>query len=140
MQVINMFSAGDVTADELGDSLNKLNFVNKLHSFTTKHTHTHSISDMSPIYDSDDEPPKIDELITLYPSAVTTYFSPSDLSGIGGMHSECIHATHIWRKALIMTLFLSTPTLTRTVCVAWMSHELDNSSHSSVKVASILVQ
>ena len=87
MQVINIFSLGDVTADELGHSLNELNFVDTLHSFTAKHNHAHSISDMSPIDDSDGEPPKIDELITLYPSAVTKYFSPSDLSGIGGMHS-----------------------------------------------------
>ena len=98
MQVINIFSLGDVTADELGHSLNELNFVDTLHSFTAKHNHAHSISDMSPIYDSDDEPPKFDELITLYPSAVTKYFAPSDLSGIGGMHSECVCATHIWRK------------------------------------------
>ena len=61
MQVINMFSVGVMTANELRHSLNKPNFVDKLYSFTAKHTHVHSISDMSPIYDSDDEPPKIDE-------------------------------------------------------------------------------
>ena len=86
MQAINMFSVGDVIADELGHSLNKPNFIDKLHLFTAKHTHAHSISDMSPIYNSDDEPPEIDELITLYPSVVAKYFAPSDLSGIGGMH------------------------------------------------------
>ena len=47
---------------------------------------------------SNTQPPEFDDLITLYPSAVATYFVPSDLSGKGGMHSECIHATPNWRK------------------------------------------
>ena len=36
--------------------------------------------------------------ITAYPSAVATFFSPSDISGIGGMHCEHIHAVDSWRK------------------------------------------
>ncbi|KAF8508678.1 hypothetical protein BU17DRAFT_77929 [Hysterangium stoloniferum] len=60
--------------------------------------HADPYSNMSPMDDSDDQPPEIDNLIMLYPSAVATYFAPSDLSGIGGMRSECIHATPNWRK------------------------------------------
>jgi hypothetical protein len=47
---------------------------------------------------SDDQPPAFDNLITLYPSAVSTYFAPSDLCGVGGMHSERIRATPDWRR------------------------------------------
>ena len=36
--------------------------------------------------------------ITFYSSAVATFYAPSDISGIGGMHHECIHAVKSWRK------------------------------------------
>ncbi|PBK82674.1 hypothetical protein ARMGADRAFT_1140721 [Armillaria gallica] len=36
--------------------------------------------------------------ITVYPSAVSTYYSPSDLLGIGGLHHERICAMTSWRK------------------------------------------
>ena len=82
-------------ANELTHSLNEPDFVNKLHLFFLDQTCASPDFDMLPM---DDQPPKIDNLITLYPSAVATYFAPSDLSGIGGMHSECICATLNWRK------------------------------------------
>jgi hypothetical protein len=34
--------------------------------------------------------------VYLYPSAVATYYAPSDLSGIGGMHREIIRASSSW--------------------------------------------
>ena len=36
--------------------------------------------------------------ITVYPSAVATFHAPSDISGIGGMRRERIHAVKSWRK------------------------------------------
>ncbi|PBK58686.1 hypothetical protein ARMSODRAFT_991269 [Armillaria solidipes] len=36
--------------------------------------------------------------ITVYPSAVSTYYAPSDLLGIGGLHCERICAMTSWRK------------------------------------------
>ena len=42
--------------------------------------------------------PLFDEKITAYPSAVATFFSTSDISGIGGMRCEHIHAVDSWRK------------------------------------------
>lgn len=39
-----------------------------------------------------------DKKITVYPSAVATFFSPSDISGVGGMRSERICAVDSWRK------------------------------------------
>jgi len=37
--------------------------------------------------------------ISLHPSAVATFYAPSDVCGIGGMHSERIRAVPTWRKA-----------------------------------------
>ncbi|KAG2116938.1 hypothetical protein DEU56DRAFT_874133 [Suillus clintonianus] len=42
--------------------------------------------------------PEIYEKITLYTSAVATFFAPSDLSGIGGMRYERIRAVDSWRN------------------------------------------
>lgn len=94
-----MFSAAVVTADALAHSLDEPDLVNKLCSFSTDQTCASDYnSDASLVDDSDNQLPKIDDLITLYPSAVATYFAPSDLSGVGGMHSEHIHATSNWRN------------------------------------------
>ena len=88
-----------VTVDVLTHSLDEPNLVNKLCSFSTDQTHASDYnSDASLMDDSDNELPEIDDLIILYPSAVATYFAPSDLSGVRGMHSECVHATSNWRN------------------------------------------
>jgi len=42
--------------------------------------------------------PSFDDKITIYPSAVATFYSPSDISGVGGMRSERIRAIKSWRK------------------------------------------
>ncbi|KAI9458311.1 hypothetical protein F5148DRAFT_983776, partial [Russula earlei] len=36
--------------------------------------------------------------MTIYPLAITTFYAPSDLSGIGGMCGECICTVKSWRK------------------------------------------
>ncbi|KAF8997257.1 hypothetical protein BDQ17DRAFT_1391906 [Cyathus striatus] len=45
--------------------------------------------------------PIVNPLLTVnvYHSAVSLFHAPSDLSGIGGMHREIIHATPTWRNA-----------------------------------------
>ena len=94
-----MFSAAVVTADALAHSLDEPDLVNKLRSFSADQTRASDHkSDASLVDDSDNQLPEIDDLITLYPSAVATYFAPSDLSGVGGMHSERIRATSNWRN------------------------------------------
>ncbi len=40
--------------------------------------------------------PKYQGKIIVYPSAVSTYYAPSDLSGIMGLHRECIRAMTSW--------------------------------------------
>jgi hypothetical protein len=49
---------------------------------------------LSNIYSSDDEDdlPAFNEVISVYNSAVATFYAPSDFSGIGSMHRESIHA------------------------------------------------
>ena len=38
------------------------------------------------------------ETITIHPSAVATFHTPSDLSSIGGMKRECIHTVSCWKR------------------------------------------
>ena len=95
--MINLSSAAVVTLGKLVYALNEPNFVNKLHAFTAN-TDCDSNSNTSLMHDSNLDAPKIDELITLYPSVLATYSAPGDLSGISDMHSECIHATPNGRK------------------------------------------
>ena len=37
--------------------------------------------------------------VSVFHSAIATFYAPSDLSGLGGMHTECIRSTLCWRKA-----------------------------------------
>ena len=41
--------------------------------------------------------PALPTKIATYASAMAMFYAPSDISGIGGMHSECIHAVDTWR-------------------------------------------
>ncbi|PBK83357.1 hypothetical protein ARMGADRAFT_1055759 [Armillaria gallica] len=45
-----------------------------------------------------DQCPQYHGKITVYPSAISTYYAPSDLSGIGGLYRERIRAMTSWRK------------------------------------------
>jgi len=42
--------------------------------------------------------PAFSGVISVSPSAVATYYAPSDPSGVGGMHREQIRATSSWRQ------------------------------------------
>lgn len=48
--------------------------------------------------------------ITIYTSAIATFYAPSDISGVGGMHRERIHAVKSWRKgpSRYDTIFVNT--------------------------------
>ncbi|KAK0185033.1 hypothetical protein F5146DRAFT_1105899 [Armillaria mellea] len=37
--------------------------------------------------------------VIVYPLAVAMYYAPSDLSGVGGLHWECIHAMADWHRS-----------------------------------------
>lgn len=49
------------------------------------------------------ECPELRGLVTVFNSAVATFYAPSDLSGIGGMYRERIRATPAWKKGDIET-------------------------------------
>ena len=42
--------------------------------------------------------PFCDELISVYPSSVSTFYTPSDLCGTQGICHECICAVESWRQ------------------------------------------
>ncbi|KAF8873949.1 hypothetical protein BD779DRAFT_1613631 [Infundibulicybe gibba] len=44
-----------------------------------------------------DKCPEFNSNVYLYPSAIATFYAPSDISGINGMYRERIHATRSWR-------------------------------------------
>lgn len=51
--------------------------------------------------DNNEEIPEeyfVDPRVSVANSAVATYYAPSDLSGVGGMHRERIRATRSWRN------------------------------------------
>ncbi|KAG1873111.1 hypothetical protein F4604DRAFT_1880985 [Suillus subluteus] len=58
----------------------------------------HSDSNSEASADLSSALPELYEKITLYTSAVATFFTPSDISGIGGMHYERVHAMDTWRN------------------------------------------
>jgi hypothetical protein len=58
---------------------------------------TNSASSPIQALDSSNLPPFYDK-ITTYPSAVATFFFPSNISDVGGMCNKHIHAVKSWRK------------------------------------------
>lgn len=74
------------------------NFLGLVHQFLHNQLHP-TVSDAS----SDDTPfmalPNIQGRMAIYTSAVSMFYAPSDLSGVGGMRRERIHAVPLWRKS-----------------------------------------
>ena len=62
----------------------------------------------NPINDDVVLPDLLDCPISVFHHAVATFYAPSDLSSLGGMHSETIHTTPTWCKgpACYNTVFL----------------------------------
>ena len=58
----------------------------------------HPVCDSSSTATSPLPLPFFDEPISVYTSAVATFYSPSDLCGTQGMRRECIHAVPSWRR------------------------------------------
>ena len=78
------------TVENLAASLDEPNLMRLIQSFLRDQLHdTSSLSNIDSSDDHDDLP-AFNEIISVYNSAVTTFYAPSDLSGIGGMHRERI--------------------------------------------------
>ena len=56
--------------------------------------------------------------ILIYPSAIATFYVPSDLSGISGMCSECIHVVDTWCQGVGQydCMFINTDMLQPGMC------------------------
>jgi hypothetical protein len=81
--------------------------------------------------------------ITIYPSAIATFYAPSGISGIGGMHREWIHAVKSWRKgpSHYDTIFVNTDSSMEGMQGLEVAHvQLFFSFHDNVKYPCALVQ
>ena len=74
------------------DQVGEHNLVRLIQEFVYEQQHpgssTQDIPDLPPFY----------ETITIHTAAVAIFHAPSDLSGIGGMRRERIHAVSRWRR------------------------------------------
>ncbi|KIM70992.1 hypothetical protein PILCRDRAFT_17521 [Piloderma croceum F 1598] len=85
------------TAENLAASLDEPDLMRLIQSFLQDQLRdTLSLSNIDS--SDDDDLPAFNEVISVYNSAVATFYAPSDLSGIGGMHRERIRALSSWRK------------------------------------------
>lgn len=85
------------SGDELAAELGQPNFVMLLRQFL----HLQLQGDTESLISANDLPdniPHFNERISVYSSAVATFYAPSDLSGVGGMHREHIRAVKSWRR------------------------------------------
>lgn len=86
------------------DQVNEPNLMCLIQEFIYEQQHpgssTHNIANLPQFY----------EKITIHTAAVATFHAPSDLSGVGGMKHECIHAVGHWRKGpgCYDTVFINT--------------------------------
>jgi hypothetical protein len=79
------------------DEIQQPNFYSLLRKFLYYQLHSDSDSDTV----SDIPPNRLPEFywkLSIYPSAVATFFAPSDICGVGGMRRERIRAVSSWRR------------------------------------------
>lgn len=83
------------TVQALQDELQQPNFTYLLRRFLYNQLHPDSESALDiPI----NHLPEFHGKISVYPSAIATFFAPSDICGIGGMRRERIRAVPSWRR------------------------------------------
>ena len=98
--------------------IQQLNFLNLIQQFIYNQEHLDG-------HDSDTSlsaPPRFYGKITVYPSAVATFCTPSDILSIGGMRHECMHAVKSWRKGPWHhdTIFVNTDASTQGALNSWI--------------------
>src|SRR5258708_12284650 len=86
--------AGKQTAESVQQTLKQPDFVDLICRFLYAQRHPESNIE----HISLDDLPAFHEKVTLYPSAVATFYAPSDISGTGGMCCEYIPAPSAWGK------------------------------------------
>ena len=86
----NIFVAQWVDIDTLANDISKLNFWHYLQSFLHKQLKLDPFS-TSPSFHPPDK-------LYVYSSAITTFYTPSDICGTGGMRCEHMHTVTSWRN------------------------------------------
>ena len=86
--------AGKQMAESVQQTLKQPDFIDLIHRFLYAQCHPESNIE----HISLDDLPAFHEKVTLYPSAIATFYAPSNISGTGGMRCEYIHATSDWGK------------------------------------------
>lgn len=81
--------------EDIEDEIQQPNFTSLIQKFLwdQQHDDSQSNSSLPPL-----NLPTFYEKITTYPSALSVFRAPSDLSGVGGMRRERIRAVKVWRK------------------------------------------
>jgi len=81
--------------DHIAAAINQPDFTQLIQQFIYNEGRPDSDSETSSIFR---DLPTFYEKITVFTSAIATFYAPSDISGIGGMRCERIHAVNTWRK------------------------------------------
>src|SRR5258708_35558716 len=86
--------AGKQMSESVQQTLKQPDFIDLIHWFLYAQCHLESNIEHISLNDL----PAFHQKVTLYPSAVATFYAPSDISGTGGMRCEYIRATSDWGK------------------------------------------
>lgn len=80
----------------IAETINQPDFIHLIQKFI----HDQNQPDSDSVASSSTSPdlPEFHAKISVYTSAVATFYAPSDISGIGGMRCERIHAINAWRN------------------------------------------
>ena len=84
---------GKIYPEDIATEIEQPDFTNLIQQFiyNQEHSNGNSASSLA-------APPIFYREITIYPSAVAMFHALSNISGIGGMCCEHIHAVKLWRK------------------------------------------
>ena len=106
--VLNCAAVCRLYPEDIATRFEQPGFTNLLQKFIYNQEHLKSDSDTS-LVDLRHLPEFCGE-ITVYTSAIATFYAPSDISGVGGMRRERIHAVETWWKGpgRYDTVFVST--------------------------------
>jgi hypothetical protein len=93
---LHAYTGKRIYPDTIAEVIDQPDLVNLIQQFLYDQCHSDSESDESSSNTSN--LPEFHEKICVFTSAVATFHAPSDISGIGGMRYERIHAVATWRK------------------------------------------
>jgi hypothetical protein len=92
---LHEFIGKRIYPDIIANEIDQPDLVNLIQKFLYDQTRSDTDSQMS---SSTTDLPKFHNKISVYTSAVATFYAPSDISGVGGMRCERIHAVDTWRN------------------------------------------